>query len=128
MDFKQLDIWKRAYALNLSTYRILPNIPDFEKTNIIDQMRRAVTSIPSNIAEGCGSISPKSFRCHLVHSYKSLYELENLLLLCRDLSYLDPDEFAQIYDELENFKTLFSDYIEELEKKIPKSRYRFRAE
>lgn len=124
-DFKELKIWKQAYDLTLSVYHLLDKIPESEKANIIDQMRRAVTSIPLNIAEGCGSSSKKVFRSHLDHSFKSSNELEVLIYLCRDLKYFSQDEFAFIYEKLDSFKAALYMYILNIEKSIKKARYQF---
>ena len=124
-DFKELKIWKQAYNLTLSIYQLLDRIPESEKANIIDQLRRAVTSITLNIAEGCGSSSQKVFRSHLDHSYKSSNEVEALIYLCRDLKYFSPDEFEMIYKKVDSFKAALHIYKLHIEDNIKKARYKF---
>jgi len=51
-DFKDLEVWKRALDVVVETYRLTAAFPESEKFGIINQMRRAAVSIPSNIAEG----------------------------------------------------------------------------
>ena len=124
-DFTKLRIWQQAYNITLMVYSYLDKIPDDERANIIDQMRRAVTSIPLNIAEGCGSSSPKVYRSHLDHSYKSANELECLIYLCRDLKYFSAEEFQLIYRKLDSFKSALFSYMSHLEEGIKKARYKF---
>ena len=124
-DFKELKIWKQAYDLNLSVYQLLGRIPESEKHNLIDQLRRAVTSITLNIAEGCGSSSKKVYRSHLDHSYKSSNEVEAIIYLCRDLKYFSSDEFEMIHQKIDSFKAALYIYMLNIENSIKKSRYKF---
>ena len=53
-NFKELKVWQKAYQLCLNLYEITKDFPGEEKFGLSSQMRRAVVSIPSDIAEGYG--------------------------------------------------------------------------
>lgn len=53
-DYKKLKVWKYAHELTLEIYQITKNFPKEEKYGIVSQIRRASSSIPTNIVEGCG--------------------------------------------------------------------------
>ena len=58
-SFKELEVWQRAHALVLETYRVTDGFPDREKYGIISQVRRSAASVPANIAEGFGRRTTK---------------------------------------------------------------------
>ena len=86
-NFKELDVWKKSRILVKDIYLLLANFPDVEKFGIISQMKRAVVSIPSNIAEGSGRSSDKEFVRFLDIALGSAFELETQLYLSFDLSF-----------------------------------------
>ena len=53
-NFKELNVWEKAYKLCLEIYKTTKNFPNEEKYGLSSQMRRAAISVPSNIAEGYG--------------------------------------------------------------------------
>lgn len=87
-DFKDLFVWQRAMDLVVEVYDLVKKLPKEELFALSDQIRRAVISIPSNIAEGQGRNSSKEF-IHLLSIAKgSKAELETQLLLCVRINYL----------------------------------------
>src|SRR5262245_43252275 len=60
-DYHQLDIWNRAMDYAVSVYELAAALPQEEKYNLSHQLRKAVTSAPLNIAEGCGCASNSEF-------------------------------------------------------------------
>jgi len=56
-DFQELSIWKRSHQLTLKVYQISNLFPSHELYGLISQIRRSASSIPTNIAEGCGKSS-----------------------------------------------------------------------
>jgi len=121
-DFKKFQIWKMAYSLVLRSYKILENFPDYEKKNITDQIRRAVTSLPLNIAEGAGSPSNKEFLQFLGFSYRSAKELEVLFMLSKDLKYINEKEYSEISQDLEEFKARMYRFMESVDKEVKQGR------
>ncbi len=60
-DFKKYHIWQSSHSFTLEVYKITSNFPKEETYNLISQIRRAFSSIPTNISEGCGRNSNKDF-------------------------------------------------------------------
>jgi len=60
-DYHQLDSWHRAMDYAVAVYEFVATLPEQEKYNLASQLRRAVTSAPLNIAEGCGAASNTEF-------------------------------------------------------------------
>ena len=84
-DYHQLDIWNRAMDYAVSVYELAAALPHEEKYNLGHQLRKAVTSAPLNIAEGCGSGSNTEFARFLSYAYRSLKEVVTALELCERL-------------------------------------------
>ncbi|MFH0978873.1 MAG: four helix bundle protein [Candidatus Woesearchaeota archaeon] len=117
-DFKKLEIWTQAYNLVMDIYPLLESYPEYEHRNIVDQIRRAVTSLPMNIAEGAGSHSNKVFLTYLGYAYKSAKELDVLLLLSRDLGYLAEDVYDFLQKKLEEFKARLYKFMMKVEQEV----------
>lgn len=84
-DFRTLKVWERAHALTLSVYKLTAAYPPGERYGLTSQLRRAASSIPTNIAEGCGRTGDAEFARFLSIAMGSAIELEYLLLLSCDL-------------------------------------------
>lgn len=81
-------------------YPYLKKMPDFEKFGMTSQLRRAIISIPANIAEGAGRNSEKELKQFLHIALGSSYEAETLLLVCLDQNYLQAEETTKLLLEL----------------------------
>lgn len=90
--FKDLIVWQKAYSLAKQVYTITQQFPKVEAYGLSQQMRRAATSIPSNISECYGRYYGKEYRQFLSISYGSLCELETQYLLSVDLGYTGSSE------------------------------------
>ena len=77
-------------------------------------MRRSASSVPTNIAEGCGRNSDADFARFLDHSMGSATELEYQLILSHDLQYLSPPQFSQITTELTEIKRMLNAFLQKL--------------
>lgn len=88
-DFRQLRVWEDAHRLTLKIYKITKEFPKEELFALTNQLRRASTSIGSNIAEGCGRGSNKDYAHFLQMTIGSAFEVDYQLLLAKDLSYID---------------------------------------
>ncbi len=84
-DYHQLDIWNRAMDYAVAIYEFVGSLPEHEKYNLASQLRRAVTSAPLNIAEGCGAASNTEIGRFLGFAYRSLKEVVTALELCERL-------------------------------------------
>ena len=89
--FKDLIVWQKGYRLVLEIYKITKTFPNIEQYGLVQQMRRAAVSIPSNIAEGYGRKNKPEYNQFLRYSYSSLLELQTQYLLSVDLGYTDKD-------------------------------------
>ena len=74
-DYQDLKVWQKAIDLTTVIYQLVKHLPNDERYAISDQMRRAVVSVPSNIAEGRGRGTNKEFVRYLLMSRGSLWEL-----------------------------------------------------
>ena len=90
-DYRNLDVWQKAYSLALDIYRVSGELPASERYGLQSQMRRSAASIATNIAEGSGRSTDRGFARFLSTATGSACELEYQLLLGEDLGYLDRD-------------------------------------
>lgn len=97
--FNDLDAWKQAYALCLSIYTLTKQFPKDELFGLTSQIRRAVVSISSNIAEGFSrqSIADKSHFYAIAHG--SLTEVQSQLYIAKGVMYVDEPSFTKIYSQ-----------------------------
>ncbi len=92
--FFDLRVYQEAKELVKSVYLFLDKFPKYETYALGDQLRRAVTSVPSNIAEGSGRFSIKE-KIHFIEiAYGSLTEILCQLDIVHDLNYITDEEFA----------------------------------
>ena len=92
--FFNLRVYQEAKELVKSVYTLLDKFPKYETYALGDQLRRAVTSVPSNIAEGSGRFSVKE-KIHFIEiAYGSLTETLCQLDIANDLNYITDEEFA----------------------------------
>jgi len=86
-SYRELIVWQKAYKLVLEIYKFTVNFPKTETYGLVQQIRRAAISIPSNIAEGYGRKSKTDYHRFLSMAYGSLLELETQYMLSIDLGY-----------------------------------------
>ena len=98
-SFKELEIYKRSKELLKQVYQITEKYPEREKYNVISQLRRSILSIPLNIAEGYGRQSKEEFKRFLRISLGSSNEVEALLEISKELSYITEKEYKKISQE-----------------------------
>jgi four helix bundle protein len=89
--FSDLKVWQRSHAVVLTVYRLTEAFPPQERFGLTSQLRRAATSVPTNIAEGSKRRTRQDYARFLNLAEASLAETEYLLLLSRDLGYLSGD-------------------------------------
>jgi four helix bundle protein len=87
-DYRDLIIWQKSVLLSKKIYEITKEFPYEERNVLVPQIRRAVISISSNIAEGYGRMSTKSFSNFLKISLGSLYEVESQLIISVEMNYI----------------------------------------
>ncbi len=97
--FTELKVWQRSHLLVLQLYRLTREFPAEERFGLTSQLRRAVTSVPTNIAEGSRRQHRQDFARFLNIAEGSLGEVEYLLMLSRDLDYVDEETTRPQIDE-----------------------------
>ena len=110
-SFEKLNIWVEIRKLIKDIYKISDNFPQSEKFGLSNQIRRAIVSVGSNIAEGWGRLSRKNYIQFLRISRGSLFELETQILITKDLKYINDSE------AIENLITEISKMLNSLIKK-----------
>lgn len=88
-SYKDLLIWQKGFDIVISTYKLSKSFPQEELYALTSQIKRAAISIPSNIAEGYGRNTDKSFSHFIDISRGSLYELETQLLIAKELEFIE---------------------------------------
>ena len=97
-NYKELKVWQKAMDLTVEVYKLVKLLPKEETYALSDLMRRAVVSIPSNIAEGQGRNSDKEFIQFLSIARGSLWELETQIEICLRIGYIDQSLATNIYN------------------------------
>jgi four helix bundle protein len=88
-SYEDLRVWQKAMQLVTDIYRITGSFPKNEQYRLVDQLYRAVISIPSNIAEGASRRSTKEYMRFINIAYSSLMECETQVRIAFNLSYID---------------------------------------
>ncbi|WP_047444462.1 four helix bundle protein [Alistipes sp. ZOR0009] len=105
-NFKELVVWQKSHAFVLEIYTTTRKFPKEEVFGITNQLRRASVSIEANIAEGAGRSTPNDFMRFIDMSNGSSFEVETLLLLCKDLAYLSEEENEQLLHKLDEIQKM----------------------
>ena len=113
-DFHKYQVWQRGHLFALDVYKQTKGFPKEELFGMTSQLRRASTSIPINIAEGCGRRSDAEFAHFLNIAAGSASEVEEELLLSFDLEFLDKEPFQQLDKEVKEIKAMLGKLIETL--------------
>lgn len=95
-SYKDLIVWQKSIHLIKLIYETTRSFPEEEKFGLISQIRRSAISIPSNIAEGYGRGSSKSYGQFLSIARGSLFELETQLYIARELQFISAEKFSSI--------------------------------
>ena len=110
-DFRGLQVWEKSHDLTLRIYELTSQFPREEVYGLTSQIRRACASIPTNIAEGCGRDSSPDFARFLQIAMGSASETEYLVLLARDLKYLNANQYVVLIDVVVRVKKMLTSFI-----------------
>lgn len=113
-DFHKLVIWQRSHQLTLDVYKASKSFPNEELFGLTSQIRRAVSSIPTNIAEGCGRNSNKELAHFLQIALGSASEVEYELLLANNLGYINDTDYQALAEETIAVRKMIVKYRSEL--------------
>jgi four helix bundle protein len=107
-SFERLDVWIKSRLLTKKIYKLTQNFPDSEKFGMVGQLRRAVISICSNIAEGSSRKSKKD-QAHFYNiAYSSLMETLNQLIISNDLDYIDSQSLIESRMEIHTISIMLN--------------------
>ena len=110
-SFTDLRVWQEAHKLAIITYQETDSFPKHELFGLTSQLRRAAVSITSNIAEGFSRQSNKEKIQFYSIARGSLTEVENQLLLAKDIKYINVEKFEKIQFQLISVHRLLNAFI-----------------
>lgn len=107
-NYKKLEVYKESKDLVVVIYGMIKQFPNEEQYALCNQLRRAVISIPSNIAEGSGRTSAKDQAHFFEMAYGSLMEISCQIDIAFDLGYISQDELNQVEEKVGTISALLS--------------------
>ena len=113
-DFRQLKVWEKAHQLALALYRVTASFPRDETYGLTSQIRRAASSITSNIAEGCGRDGDAELSRFCTIARGSASELEYQLFLARDLKLIQPNDYERLAQQTTEIKRMLTVLVQKL--------------
>jgi four helix bundle protein len=113
-SYTDLIVWKKSMDMVVAVYEITRHFPDSEKFGLVNQMRRAAVSIPSNIAEGFARKGDTEFVYFLKVAYGSSAELETQLILAERLKFTRAADFDKLTSELIEVRKMLASLIRKL--------------
>jgi len=111
-EFRTLRVWQEGIDFCKNVYFHVKSFPKFEETNIISQLRRASTSISTNIAEGCGKWGIKEEISYYRIAHGSVKECMSLIILSKELDYLTNEDFTKLFDQAEHISKMLTIFIQ----------------
>lgn len=117
-DYKKLIVWQRAHQLVLSVYRVTRDFPREERFNLTSQIRRAATSIPTNIAEGCGKFTQRDFAKFLQDAFGSVQEVEYLTFLSFELAYFKKETYSRVDKDVNEIKAMLIKLLQKIRNEL----------
>jgi four helix bundle protein len=115
-DFYDLDAWKEAQKLTVLSYKVTKDFPKDERFGIIDQIRRAASSVTANIAEGFGRYHYADKIRFYYQSRGSVKEVQNFILLAFELDYINENIKNELWKLCESSARLINGLIRSAEK------------
>ena len=118
-DFHNIAFWQRSHNLTLEIYKITQKqFPKEEMYGLTSQIRRAASSIPTNIAEGCGRKSQTELVQFLNIASGSASEVEYELLLAKDINYITIEQYNLMTKEIREIRSMLKAYMNQTRKTI----------
>ena len=113
-SYKELKIWQKGIDIVLYTYELTAIFPKDERFGLSSQMKRSAVSIPSNIAEGWGRASKKSFIHFLKIARASLLELETLVQIAGLLNFIEETKEKRIKLLIDEESKMINSFIKNI--------------
>ncbi len=109
-NYRELKVWQEGMLLAKMVYQVTGLFPSNEQYGLTSQIKRAVVSIPSNIAEGAGRGSDKEFAHFLSIALGSAFELETQMILANDFNFLSQGQFELISIQIQNVQRVVNGF------------------
>lgn len=113
-DFRELKVWQKAHQLTLTVYQLTAAFPREELYGLTSQLRRSCSSIPANLAEGCGRNGDAEFARFCSIAMGSASEVEYHLLLARDLKLIPPKDYEAMAQRVTELKRMLTALFQKL--------------
>jgi four helix bundle protein len=115
-NFKELKIWQKGRNFVKEIYLTVSKFPPEERFALTSQMKRAVISIASNIAEGAGRETSKDFARFLDIANGSAFELETHIYLAFDLGFINEEILTNLIEKIEEIEKMIYGFKKRLDK------------
>ncbi len=112
--YRDLLVWQKSMAFATSIYKSSNTFPNAEQYGLTSQVRRAVVSVPSNIAEGYGRHSTGDYLRFLQIANGSLYEIQTQIEIALNLNYLKKSEFDTLFIQSREIERMLSSLIQKI--------------
>jgi len=113
-NYKDLSVWRKAHDFTVKIYQVVAIFPRTEIYNLTSQLKRSSSSIAINIAEGTGRFTQKDLAHFLQMSLGSCHEVEYLLLLSKDLNFIDKELYPLLNKEINEIKAMLISLIKKV--------------
>lgn len=113
---RRLDAWNSSVDLVMAIYQITERFPQEERFALISQLRRAATSVPSNIAEDAARQTKKEFANYIHIAQGSLSELDTHLEIARRLNYVPDGDWEKLDGQIQRIDKMLSGLLRHLKK------------
>ena len=121
-DFRDLEVWQKSMDLAVDVYMIARRFPREERFELTSQLRKAVVSVSSNIAEGSGRATTKDLLNFLATARGSLRESESLLLLSQRLGYVSEHDLKAVIQLVHRVGQMLTALRKKLRTKLKKKK------
>lgn len=117
-NLKELKIWTKAIALSKNIYEITKVFPKEEQFGLTIQLRRAVVSVASNIAEGAGRNSDKELIQFLSIAYGSLFEVQTQVVIAQELNFINEAIAVETLNKIDELQKMTFQFRKNIKRKI----------
>jgi len=116
--YRDLVVWQHSMELVVTVYRTTAKFPREERYLLVDQLRRASISVPSNIAEGHGRARTGDYMRFLSIAVGSLHELETQVQIAKRLGYISDDVEKELLNTSTGIGRMLGALIRALRRRI----------
>jgi four helix bundle protein len=118
-SYRDLVAWQRAMVLVTNVYKMVESFPAWERYGQTIQVCKAACSVPNNIAEGKGRLSKREYILFLGRARGSLLEVETQLEIARNVGYLAPTQFDELFEQAAQVGRALNGLIKSIQRQLP---------